>query len=631
MSVTRPVRRMHAMPFGTVLPAAGGTEFRLWAPDAGAVDLCLGAGAAAERVLPLAPDDGWWRLHTDVAGPGALYRFRIDGKLLVPDPASRAQHRDVHGPSRVEDPSAFAWEDVDWRGRPWHEAALYELHVGAFTPAGTFAGVRERLDALVDLGVTGIQLMPIAAFAGRRGWGYDGVLPFAPAADYGPPAALKALVQAAHARGLMVLLDVVYNHLGPDGNYLHAYARRFFAERDTPWGAAPDFTGSYGTIARAFVVHNALYWLEEFHLDGLRLDAVHAIPEPGRRLVLGELARAVRAGPGARRHVHLVLENDANEATLLRAGPEAYDAQWDDDPHHALHVLLTGECSGYYGDFADRPTAHLGRALAEGFAWQGEPSSYRRGRPRGEPSAHLPATAFVTYLQTHDQIGNRLLGDRLASSVDPRALRAALTVVLLGPQIPMLFMGEEVGATTPFPFFCDFDAERGAAVAAGRRRDLALYPGFGDPAIRGRMPDPNAEATFASAVLRWERLEGAAGAMDWRAWVRGALATRRREIAPRLAGLHGGGARWERLGPRALTVSWTLGDGSVLALLANLGEATVSGIARPSGRPIFASDPDAASAPDRGELAAWSALWLLEGAMDFEPTLPEGDAASPAG
>jgi len=386
------------MPFGAELDGGGReTRFRLWAPGAREVELCIEQPPAQPAPMRAA-GEGWFELITQ-ARAGTRYRFRIDGDLRVPDPASRCNPDDVHGASEVVDPRAYEWRDGAWTGRPWREAAVYELHVGVFSPEGTFAGVAARLPYLRALGVTAVELMPVADFPGTRGWGYDGVLPFAPESRYGRPEDLKALVDAAHGERLMVLLDVVYNHFGPEGNYLHVYAKRFFTERHhTPWGAGVNYDDAGSRTVREFFIRNALYWLEEFHFDGLRLDAVHAIADDSRPDILVELAGRVRAGPGRDRHVHLVLENDKNEARYLERAPDGrprwYDAQWNDDAHHALHVLLTGERDGYYADYADAPVHHLGRCLAEGFAYQGDHSGYR-GRARGEPSRALPAAACV--------------------------------------------------------------------------------------------------------------------------------------------------------------------------------------------------------------------------------------------
>ncbi|MGD8875115.1 MAG: malto-oligosyltrehalose trehalohydrolase, partial [Gammaproteobacteria bacterium] len=511
------------MPFGAELLADGRTRFQLWAPSASRVDLCLRQPAAAGSSvtdepaalteLPMEPAaDGCFSLTTARAGAGDRYQYRIDGGMLVPDPASRFQPEDVHGPSEVIDPGAWNWRDGDWRGRPWEEAVIYELHVGSFTPAGNFAAVQEKLDYLRDLGVSAIELMPVADFPGRRNWGYDGALLFAPDSRYGRPEALKALVDAAHARGLMVFLDVVYNHFGPEGNYLHVYARQFFTERHlTPWGAAIDFDGPHSQRVRQFFIHNALYWLEEYHFDGLRLDAVHAIPDASQPDILTELAQRVHAVFDRRRHIHLVLENDHNSAHYLvrdAAGrPHCYTAQWNDDIHHALHVLLTAESGGYYRDYAADPLRHLGRCLAEGFAYQGEPSAYRDDRPRGEPSTHLPATAFVSFLQNHDQVGNRACGERITLLADAARIRAATVLLLLAPAPPLLFMGEEWGCTQPFLFFCDFGPELAEQVVAGRRQEFAQFPQFSDPAARRRIPDPLDSATFRQSVLDWTACE----------------------------------------------------------------------------------------------------------------------------
>src|SRR5215216_2105338 len=440
--------------FGPRLGPDGAT-FRLWAPVANTVDLML------DRPHPMARRaDGWYELDVPGAAAGTLYKFRIDGELEVPDPASGFQPRDVHGPSEVI-AHDFAWQATTWRGRPWHEAVLLELHAGTFTPAGTFLAAIDKLDHLVECGLTAIELMPIADFAGSRNWGYDGVLPFAPDSIYGRPDDLKTLIDAAHARGVMVFLDVVYNHFGPEGNYLGRYAPAFLTDAHTPWGSAIDYRVPQ---VRAFAIENALHWLRHYRFDGLRLDAVHAIVEPGEPSILVDLSRAVgKLAAATGRTIHLLLENDANCARLLDpvADPPDghYRAQWNDDYHHAWHVLLTGETTGYYRDYVDEPHRHVARILSSGFAYQGEPSRHRQGMPRGEPSGDLPPGAFVNFLQNHDQIGNRPLGDRLTSLASAAAIEAALAVTLLLPMPPLLFMGEEWGAREPFPFFCDFSGD----------------------------------------------------------------------------------------------------------------------------------------------------------------------------
>lgn len=576
----------HRMPFGAQRRRDGSVRFRLWAPAQPRVGLEIapaplahaGSGAASRAPAPVVhamrpAGGGWHELALDDPGSGALYRFRLTDGLAVPDPASRFNPRDVHGPSALTDPLAYDWRDASWCGRPWHEAAIYELHLGTFTAQGSFVAARERLDELATLGVTAIELMPVADFPGARNWGYDGVLPFAPDASYGTPDELKALVDRAHALGLMVLLDVVYNHFGPEGNYLHAYAPQFFdPSRRTPWGAAIDFDGPHSRVVRDFFVHNALYWIEEFHFDGLRLDAVHAIDDRSAPDIVEEIAQALHDGPGRRRQVHLVLENDRNEARRLAGAAGATgataSAQWNDDVHHALHVLLCGERDGYYADYGERPLQQLGRGLAEGFVHQGDASAFRGGALRGERSAHLPPQRFVNFLQSHDQVGNRAFGERLDGLADQELMPAALACVLLAPAVPMLFMGEEWAASTPFLFFCDFGPELAAAVARGRRGEFARFRAFRDPAARERIPDPNAPATFeASRLDRCERERSPHRERE--ALVRELLGIRARRLAPRLAGMRRGG-RFAVDG-ELLACRWTLGDGSTLVLHANFG------------------------------------------------------------
>jgi len=607
----------HRMPFGAEPDRAGRTRFGLWAPTARAVDLVLGE-AAPLRMPELA--DGWRELRVE-APPGTRYRYRIDGKLDVPDPASRFNPDDVHGASEVVAPEAFEWPEDGWRGRPWEEAVLYELHVGTFSPEGTFAGVEARLDDLAGLGVTALELMPVADFPGRRGWGYDGVLPFAPDAAYGRPEDLKRLVARAHARGLMVFLDVVYNHFGPDGNYLHAYAGDFFTERHhTPWGAAINFDGKKSRAVREFFIHNALYWLEEYQVDGLRFDAVHAIADDSTPDIMLELAERVRAGPGASREVHLVLENDRNEARYLARSdgsrPRWHTAQWNDDIHHAFHVLLTGEADGYYADYAERPAWHLGRCLAEGFAQQGETSAYRDRSARGEPSAHLPPAAFVSFLQTHDQVGNRAFGERLSMLAQEAPLRAATVACLLAPAPPMLFMGEEFGAVTSFLFFCDFGRELAAAVTAGRRREFARFARFSDSAAQAAIPDPNAADTFLRSKLDWA-CTGREPHDRWLKLYRDLLAVRREHVMPRLAGMGGNAGRFEVLGDGALVVSWRLGDGARLCLYLNLGSEEVPVSPPPGTAELLHCEPrKAGAALAAGRLPARAAACYLSSGVE---------------
>jgi len=559
--------------------------------------------------------DGWFSLTTNRARPGTLYRYRINGDQRVPDPASRFQPQDVHGPSQVIDSGAWEWTDSEWRGRPWEEAVIYELHVGSFTKSGNYAGVIQQLDELVELGITAIELMPLSDFPGRRNWGYDGVLPFAPDSCYGTPDELKNLVQGAHARGLMVFLDVVYNHFGPEGNYLHLYAPSFFTGRHhTPWGDAINYDGPDSHHVRDFFIHNALYWLEEYHFDGLRFDAVHAIVDDSRPDILQDIAHAVAIGPGASRPVHLVLENDHNAAHYLERDfalrPRAYVAQWNDDIHHVLHVLTTKEAGGYYEDYADAPLRRLGRCLTEGFAYQGDPSRYRHGAPRGEISRHLPATAFVSFLQNHDQIGNRAMGERLTDLAPETAVRAATAILLLAPSPPLLFMGQEWGASQPFLFFCDFGPELAAAVTQGRRQEFARFPEFSDEAAQSRIPDPNDIKTFQRTCLNpaGARTESATA---WRRFHQELLYLRAREIVPRLRQLAAGGSGFDLLGERALHACWRLDDGASLTILTNMSDTPVSGVPTPPGRLLYATPVPMPGGFD-GVLPGWSALWFLE-------------------
>src|SRR3954466_16041880 len=563
----------HSMPFGADVLMDGGVRFRLWAPAAKRVTLCLENGSRADYPL-LQPENGWFERIVPEASAGSLYRFQIDDKAEVPDPASRFQPQDVQGPSEVVDPTAFQWGDPNWRGRPWEEAVFYELHVGTFSPEGTFRGVEQKLDYLRDLGVTAVELMPLEDFSGARNWGYDGVLPFAPDSSYGRPEDLKQLVQAAHARGLMMFLDVVYNHFGPEGNYLHGYAPQFFNPAHvTPWGAAINYDGERARVVRDFFIHNALYWLEEFHFDGLRLDAVHAIADDSRPDVIDELAAAVRAGPGQQREVHIVLENDRNEAARLvrsHGQPRYASAQWNDDVHHAFHVLATGERDGYYRDYAKQPLWWLGRALAQGFGYQGEISQYRGGCTRGEISSGLPPSAFVNFIQNHDQIGNRALGERLSALVPAPVQRLETVCLLLAPSVPLLFMGEEFAASSPFLFFCDFGPELAPKVVKGRREEFAAFERFRTPQAQACIPNPGAEQTFTASKLDWNEFVKA-GHAQWHTLFSDLLELRRRRLVPHLAG-----SRHEAyfaVDGAGLSVDWTLGDGSQLHLRANFSEA----------------------------------------------------------
>ncbi|AKA24680.1 malto-oligosyltrehalose trehalohydrolase [Pseudomonas chlororaphis] len=546
------LRTQETWPHGAVPLDAERTRFTLWAPDARQVSLELADGSS----LPMLPRADGWFMIVGRCPPGTRYRFGIDNDVQVPDPASRAQDGDIDGPSVVTDPQAYSWRHPHWRGRPWHEAVICELHVGVL---GGYRAAEHYLPHLAETGITAIELMPLAQFPGARNWGYDGVLPYAPQASYGSPDDLKHLIDCAHGLGLAVLLDVVYNHFGPDGNYLHRYARGFFREdRHTPWGAAIDFRRR---PVRDFFIDNALMWLQEYRFDGLRLDAVHAIDDPD---FLVELARQVRGRLDPARHIWLTLENEHNQASLLE---RHYDAQWNDDGHNALHVLLTGETEAYYADFAERPTEQLARCLAQGFAYQGQRN--RHGNARGEPSGHLPPSAFVLFLQNHDQIGNRAFGERLRHLAEPQALQAATALLLLAPMIPLLFMGDEVAAPQPFLFFTSHHGELADAVREGRRNEFAAFGAFADPRKRERIPDPNAPSSFLDSRPQADPALGE----PTRALYRRLLHLRQAHIVPHLPGTTALGA--EVLAPGAVCARWRLGNGRELRIELNLGAGEV--------------------------------------------------------
>ncbi|WP_267433320.1 malto-oligosyltrehalose trehalohydrolase [Sphingomonas sp. GM_Shp_1] len=535
--------------WGPELRDGADTRFRLWAPDRDAVTLEIDGAPS----VPMTRDGEGWFTAEAPAGPGSRYRFRLDADLAVPDPASRLQSGGVHGWSVVVDPG-FAWSGTEWRGRPWEETVLLEVHAGTL---GGFAGIREQLPAIAASGITAIELMPINAFGGTRNWGYDGVLPYAVAESYGSPAELKTLVDTAHGLGLSVFLDVVYNHFGPDGNYLNAYAGAFFhAEVDTPWGGAVAVDAD---PVHRFFVDNALMWLRDYRIDGLRFDAVHAIANDG---FLDRMASEIRAAL-PERCVHLVLENEKNDAERL--GPGRYDAQWNDDFHNVLHVLLTGETSAYYGDFAERPAERLARCLKEGFIYQGEGSPNHDGATRGKPSGHLPSAAFVAFLQNHDQVGNRAMGERLIHLTGRDKLRAATALLLLGPQIPLLFMGEDEGSESPFLFFTDFHDELADAAREGRRREFAKFAAFADEEARKRIPDPNAAATFEASIPKPGPAAG-----EWRALYRELLSLRRTHIIPRLKGAVGLSA--EVRGDAGVKARWWMADGATLTVAIDLSD-----------------------------------------------------------
>ena len=569
-----------------------GTRFRLWAPAFPSMTLHVG-----EDAIPMdAGEDGWHEAFAPDAGHGARYAFAAPDGRRYPDPASRFQPEGVHGPSEVVDPATLA--PKPWEGRPWAETVIYELHVGTFTPEGTFRAAIGKIDHLAGLGVTAVEIMPVGAFPGRWGWGYDIALPFATHAPYGRPEDLVALVDAAHERGLMVFMDVVYNHFGPEGAVLPQLAPPALTDRHhTVWGPSLNFDGEGSANVRSYVCENAEMWIRDFGMDGLRIDAADNIIDDGDEHVLTLLARRARKAGGGR-PVHLVLENDAMEPHRLRPdGP--FDAQWADDLHHCLHVAVTEESEGYYGAYTGRPHL-LGRALAEGFAYQGETPKGRE-EPRGAPSGHLPPGAFVAFLQNHDQVGNRLLSERIHFDAEAEAVEAAMATVILSPQVPLLFMGEEWATRSPFPFFCDFEGDLAEAVREGRAEEFSHFPGFVQAREAGTLPVPTDPETFRDAVLDWDRIgeEPHAGRL---ALTRDLLRIRAERIVPLLGGMTAGG-EWDEIGGWGLHVRWPAGD-RTLHLLSNLSPDPCPG-RTPEGEVIW----------ERGaageELAPWTTIFSV--------------------
>ena len=478
----------------TPLPE-GGCEFVVWAPQRKQVEVHL--VGEEPRFLAMERDAlGYWRARSD-AKPGMKYFYRLDGDRERPDPASRFQPEGVHGPSQIVDVRGFTWNDKSWKAPALDDTVLYELHVGTYTPEGTFQAVIPHLDRLADLGVTTIEIMHIAQFPGARNWGYDGTYPYAVQNTYGSPQDLQTLVNAAHARGLAVALDVVYNHLGPEGNYFGEFGPYFTDHYRTPWGAALNFDGADSDEVRHFFVQNAVYWLEHFHIDALRLDAVHGIFDASAFPFLAELSTAVDAlSVRLGRRIHLIAESDQNDARVLRAGQDGgFEMQgvWSDDFHHSVHTLLTGERFGYYADFGD--VHHLAKTLKNGWCYSGQYSCYRR-RKHGNPAPRTKPSRFVVCSQNHDQIGNRAFGERLSQLVSFEGLKLAAGITLLSPFTPLLFMGEEYGETAAFQYFTSHSDEKLAeAVRQGRRADFRAFRWAKD------VPDPQAESTFQASKL----------------------------------------------------------------------------------------------------------------------------------
>ncbi|HZD66456.1 MAG TPA: malto-oligosyltrehalose trehalohydrolase [Acidimicrobiales bacterium] len=574
--------------------------FRVWAPTARSMEVELEDG---QRV-PMAPEPppagsggGWWSAPVERAGPGMAYRFAPDGGVALPDPRSAWQPLGIYGPSVVVDHDSFPWTDRGWRGIHLPAAVLYEVHVGTFSDAGTFAGVATHLDHLVDLGIDALELMPVVEFSGERGWGYDGVDLYAPHHAYGGPDGLKALVDACHARGLGVVLDVVYNHLGPVGNYLDRFGPYFTDRYRTPWGPAVNLDGPGSDEVRAFVVDNACMWLRDYHCDGLRLDAVHAIVDTSATHLCEELTtRVEELGNALGRRLFVIGESDRNDPRLVRsrqAGGYGLDAQWSDDFHHALHAVLTGEQRGYYADFGR--LGDVARALRHAYVYDGRYSPYR-GRTHGRPAGGLAGTAFLGYLQNHDQVGNRAGGERASALMSRGRLAVGIGLVLTSPFIPLVFQGEEWGAATPFPYFTAHeDPDLGRAVAEGRRREFAAF-GWDPEAV----PDPQAASTFEAARLDWRELE--APEATWLlGWTRELLCLRRGwpELADgalaRVAVAVDEAAGWLRMARGRVVVVANVGAAPVTVPVA--GATGSSALARSSGE-INLGDGEAHLPPD---------------------------------
>ena len=586
--------------WGPVWLDDGRVQFRVWAPGTDQLSLRLdGLDTLMQR-----DERGWFTLEQSGVLPGAAYSFVFPDGFAVPDPASRAQQGDVHGSSLLTNAQAYQWQNADWKGRPWEEAVFYELHVGTFTEEGTFRAVIDKLPHLVELGITAIELLPVSQFGGNRGWGYDGVLLYAPHNAYGSPDDLKALVDAAHGHGLMIVLDVVYNHFGPDGNYIPKLAPEFFhPERQTPWGGAiayekPD--------VRSYFLDNALYWLDEFQFDGLRLDAVDHVRDVDSDVeILIEVAQRIRAA-FPNRHVHTTTEDNRNITALHKRGPNGevllHSGEWNDDFHNAAHVVASGEVESYYEDFADKPLKHVARILAQGFAYQGEPSKHADGEPRGESSAHLPPTAFVDFLQNHDQVGNRAFGERLVSLSDRGVMRVLTAVLLLSPHIPLLFMGEEWGETNPFFFFTDFHGELADAVRKGRRQEFAKFLHFRDE--KNLIPDPNEEDTFTRSKIDWSKASNS----EWLPFYKELLKLRQEKIVPLLAEAAGNSGTIVVSDDDILAVDWEFGT-KRLSLRANLsGEAAT---VPPAIGAVLFSEPKNITA-DAGTLPPHSMFYALD-------------------
>ncbi len=603
----------------------GHHRFRVWAPVATTVELELfttddASGEPGERRPMEASDEGWWEVVAP-AGPRTGYLFVVDGGEGRPDPRSSWQPDGVHGPSRLVDHRAFEWHDDGWEARPLADAVVYEAHVGTFSPEGTFAGAVAHLDALVDLGVTHLELMPIATFAGRWGWGYDGVDLYAPHPTYGTPEDLMGLVDEAHRRGLAVLLDCVYNHLGPVGNHLATFGPYFTDTYSTPWGEALNVDGAGSLEVRRFVVDNALMWLRDYHFDGLRLDAVHAIVDTSAVHLLEQMsAEVAELSEQSGRRLVLIAESDRNDPRLLQPradGGLGIDAHWNDDFHHAVHVALTDERDSYYADYGG--LAPLAESLRHAWVYRGQYSEFRE-RPHGRAPDGVPGDSFIGYVQNHDQIGNRARGERASQLLDPARLAVAAALVVTSPFVPMLFQGEEWAATAPFPYFADHhdDPELAEAVRQGRMEEFATF-GW-DP---DEVADPEAEATFRSAILDRSEIELDPHASTMR-WYRELLALRAAEPDLRSGDLEGIEVVHD---DETGTIAYRRGE---VGVAANLGDAPAR-VAIPGpvegGELLLASSTDVTLTPD-GVILPPDTVAIVRSAM-AESIVGDLDPASP--
>lgn len=494
-----------SLPIGANV-TADGVRFRVWAPEAQSVEVVQFDKGSAAACHPLQRDaDGYWTAEISGIGAGTRYAYSVNGDEPRPDPAARFQPEGVHAPSQVVDPAGFAWNDTEWRGVPLDNLIIYEAHVGTATPEGTFDALIAKLPYLRDLGVTALEIMPIHDFPGCRNWGYDGVDLYAPANCYGGPDGFKRLVNAAHAHGLAIILDVVYNHFGPDGNYLRVFSPAYFTEHHhTPWGDALNLDTPGSAAVRSFLINNALYWAHEYHIDGLRLDATHALIDESKQHFLQELTTTVRGSLAADRHFVLIAEDERNDTRVARpatSGGYGLDGQWADDFHHAARIFVTGERGGYYDDYSGS-IAELITTITDGWLYQGQVSP-SMGHERGTDPRALGYPQFVYCIQNHDQIGNRPVGDRLNHAIDPQRYRALSALLLLLPQTPLLFQGQEWAASTPFQYFTDHNPELGKLVTEGRRQEFAYF--LTETGIE--VPDPQAEATFANSKLKWAEIE----------------------------------------------------------------------------------------------------------------------------